>query len=65
MRERLGRDSENLSSLEIPVFMRVLRDLLRDEMFFTRTIIIVLTKAADIVYKKREFFPGWERFIPS
>jgi hypothetical protein len=38
MRERLGRDSENLSSLEIPVLMRVLRDLLRDEMFFTRTI---------------------------
>ena len=41
MRERLGRDSENLSSLEIPVFIRGLRDLLRDFNLQTPTAVQV------------------------
>ena len=37
--ERLGRDSENLSWLDSLVFMRVSRDLVRDERFFNKTFL--------------------------
>ena len=38
MRERSGRDYENLSYLKTPVFMRVLRDFLRDGGIFSKNV---------------------------
>jgi hypothetical protein len=38
MRERSGRDYENLSSLKTLVFMRVLSDLLRDGGIFSKNV---------------------------
>jgi len=39
MRERSGRDYENLSSLKTLVFMRVLRDLLRDGGIYNKNVV--------------------------
>ena len=52
MRERSGRDYENLSSLKTLVFMRVLRDLLREmEGFLAKTLQKVQTKVVHIAIK--------------
>ena len=65
MRERSGRDYENLSSLKTLVFMRVSSDLLRDGGIFNKIDIETPAKAAALAIKKRDFFPTWECLVPS
>ena len=43
MKERWGRDKKNLSEPESPVFMLVLRDLLRDEGFYPKVMLSTST----------------------
>ena len=78
IRERLGRDSDNLSLLRVPVFMRLLRDLVRDgEIFIELFINLNLIFCSDYVYElfrlslqvvrtsPYSMFPTWEQFIPK